>query len=294
MIRKSMLLALTLVLTAAVPAVAPGHGQAGAASSNADAHPACLPNRAVVDNEDVRIGFHGAKFKIQVFKKNSTTGGNDGMYQYKSLGIDELGEDNETLASLNLGNAEPKDSTCTIEENRNWVNVTWTATEPVRTPGEGDGPTVGDATVELVYHFNKTDDSAKFDLNVTSWPWQSDNSELDYEFEVESEWVIEPAENGLGFRDEDTGEPEAFITWAPNATATYEDDHEEEAIVDANTTGSDHRTTTSLRFTNVTAGYVELDYDPTVAVGAYIIVADLLVPLADLPSPVRRLVQDLV
>ncbi len=265
-------------------------GSTGAQAPSPPGHPACLPTD-VVDNDDIRIWFQGAKAQLQLYKKNDTSEGNDGMYQYKSLAIEEV-EDGEALATMKLENANPQNSQCTVEEEGDWVNVTYTATERVKAPG--DGFLDETATFEFVYHFNESDDSAKFDLNVQEWPWQSDDSELSYDFEVTSDWVIEPAENGLGFEDEDTGEPEAFIEWAPNATAIYEDESEEEAIVDANTTGSDHHTTTTLRFTNVTAGYVELDYDPTVAVGPYVIVADVLIPLTELPEPVQRLVTQLV
>ncbi len=285
MLRMILPITLLLAIGAAAPAIAPGNAQAAG-------HPACLPGD-VVDNDDVRIWFHGAKFQLQLFKKNVSTGSVDGMYQYKSMEISEVASDNTTLATLKLENAEPQSSTCTVEEQGEWVNVTYTSSETVRATDDGSA-FVGEATVELVYHFNKTDSSAKFDLNVQDWPWQGDDSELSYGFDVASEWLIEPAENGLGFRDADTGEPEAFVEWALNATASYDDGHDETAIVESTTTGSAHATSTSLQFTNVTAGYSELDYDPRIAAGPYVIVANILIPLADLPEILERVVRQLV
>lgn len=288
--RQAILVTVLFMTAAALPAIGANLGEETATTPG---HSACLPGD-VVDNDDLRIWFHGAKFQLKVFKKNESTNGIDGKYQYKSMDIVELDDANETVAELKLENAEPQSSSCEVERSGEWINVTYTAVEDVRTPAD-DGPDTGQAQVAFVYHFNTSDDSAKFDLNVQDWPWQDDtDNELAYSFDVTSDWEIEPAENGLGFRDGDSGEAEAFIEWAPNATAYYEDGHEEEAIVDSSTSGSDHHTTTQLRFTNVTAGYVELDYDPEVAVGPYIIVADILIPLADVPTLLREPIQDLV
>lgn len=279
--------AAVMLLSGAIPALAQGPGDPPGGDGPPSSPAGCQPGE-VVDNEDLRIWFQGKKGQLQVFKKNSSNDGIEGKYQYKQIEIVELDEANETVARLNLENAEPMSSDCSVERSGNWVNVTYEVTDEVRTPGEDDGPTVGQADVVFVYHFNTTDDSAKFDLNIQEWPWQStEEHELAYGFDVTSDWVIEPAENGLGFRDNETGESEAFIEWAPNATAHYEDGHNETALVDSNTTGSDHHVTTQLRFTNVTAGYVELDYDPTVAVGPYVIVADVLVPMTDVPPVLR-------
>lgn len=286
------LIAIALFSAAAVPAIGqpdpdPDPGPPGEVPGG---QPDCLP-QDIVDNEDVRIWFHGMKSKLQLFKKNNSSGEVEGSYHYQSMVVNELDEDNNTLATMRLNNAEPQDSTCDVEASGNWTNVTFSTPETVR---DADGGPLGTAVYEFVYHFNHSDDSAKFDLNIQEWPWQEEGEELDYEFDVTSDWVIEPAENGLGFENESTGENEAFIEWAPNATAHYDDGHNETAIVDSETSGSDHATTTSLRFTNVTAGYTELDYDPTVASGLYIIVLDVLIPLTDLPKPAARLVAQIV
>jgi hypothetical protein len=275
-----------LLVTAAIPAMAAGPPEGPGPPD--DAHSACLPGD-VVDNEDIRIWFHGAKFQLKLFKKNESTEQIDGEYQYKSTEIAEQDEEGDDVAELKLENANPQNSECEVEESGNFTNVTCTAVEPLRST-DGQGGTVGDATVEFVYHFNESDESAKFELNVQEWPWQSNETGLAYEFDVTSDWVIEPAENGLGFRDEETNESEAFIEWAQNATARYEDGHNETAVVDASTTGSDHHTTT-LRFTNVTSGHVELDYDARVSSGPYVIALDVLIPLTDVPPILHEPVQ---
>lgn len=244
--------------------------------------PACDPG-AVVDNEDLRIWFHGKKGQLQVFKKNDSDDGIDGKYQYKQMAIVER-DGNETVAELLLEDAEPMSSSCTVERSGDWVNVTYNVTDRIVTPGD-DGPDTETATVGFVYHFNTNSSEAKFDLVVEDWAWQSDG-ELAYDFEVTSDWEIERAENGLGFRDNETGEREAFIRWAPNATAEYEDGHEEQANVTSSIEGGDHHVDVRLRFTDASPGYVKLTYDPTVAVGPYLIVADVLVAV---PEPTDRL-----
>lgn len=277
---RAVTLALLLLVTVLAPLTAvstgPPDGNVG--------DPACDPGD-VADNEDVRIWFHGKKGKLKVYKKNQSTDGIDGMYQYKQLGVTELDADNDTVATLNLEDAQPLSSTCTVEREGDWVNVTYNVTDTVRTVAD-DGPDDETAQVGFTYHFNTNSSEAKFDLAVREWPWHADG-DLAYDFEVTSEqWVIEEAENGLGFKDNDTGEREAFIQWAPNATAKYEDGHEEEAVVNSTVEGGDHHVTVDLQFTQASAGYEELLYDPTVAVGPYLIVGDLLVAV---PKPVERL-----
>lgn len=281
------LIAILLFSAAAIPAIA----QPPTPDPPEDPGPPdCLP-QDVVDNDEIRIWFHGMKSKLKLFKMNESSGEVEGSYHYQSMVVNELDEDNNTLATMRLNNAEPQSSTCEIEESGNWTNVTFSTPETVR---NAQGGPVGEAVYEFVYHFNHSDDSAKFDLNIQEWPWQDDGEELAYEFDVTSSWEIEPAENGLGFENETTGENEAFIEWAPNATAYYEDGHNETAVVDSETNGTDHHVTTTLQFTQATPGYIELDYDPTIASGPYIIVLDVLIPLTDLPKPVQRLATQIV
>lgn len=277
-------LALVLVTSTIVPLAGLSVAQPPGEDGN---DPACDPG-AIVDNEDLRIWFHGKKGQLQVFKKNDSGDGIDGMYQYKQLAIREVDEDDQTVATLVLEDAEPMDSSCEVERSGEWTNVTYTVTDEVRTAAD-DGPETDTADVTFVYHFNENSSDAKFDLLVEGWAWEDDDGhELAYDFEATSgEWDIETAENGLGFRDNETGESEAFIEWAPNATARYDDGHEEQANVTSSTTGDQDHVEVTLRFTDVTAGYVELDYDPTVAVGPYLIVADILVPATIVPEPVQ-------
>lgn len=275
--RLGVTLAVLLVVSTAGPLV----GTSGAEEHN---DPACDPGN-IVDNDDLRIWFQGKKGQLQLHKKNVTDGSEDGSYQYKQLAIRELDEGNETVAKLNLENAEPMDSSCEVERTGDWVNVTYTVTDGVADPGLGSDPDTADVT--FVYHFNTNSSDAKFDLVVEDWPWHQEG-ELVYDFEATSdEWDIEAAENGLGFRDNETGEPEAVIEWAPNATATYKDGHEEEARVNSTTEGDEDHVTVNLQFTQASPGYVELDYDPTVAVGPYIIVGDILVSTTAVRQPVR-------
>lgn len=281
--KRIVLFASLLLIGAAAPlAIAQGPGEV----PENPGPPDCLPQN-VVDNEDVRVWFHGFKGQLKVWSKDN--GSLDGGYQYKTLSITELDEDGDEAAWFNYERAYPQSATCDIEEDDTFLNITYTVDGAVRAL-PGDGPSVGDVTVTFEYHFNKTDDSAKFDLMVEEWPWQEEGT-LAYGFEATSEeWTIEPADNGLGFEDED-GQAQASITWAENATATYEDEHTEEALVESTVDATDHHATVDLEFTNVTAEYVELDYDPTVGVGPYIIVANHLLTEDDLsfPEPVHGL-----
>lgn len=279
----SFLLALSLV---AVPLLA-------AVPSSADAPTSCRPGN-VFQNDDVRIWFHGSKGFVKVFDTSGE--GEDGgpHFDYRTGEIVELGEDNVTLARMGLERAFPQTSGCVIEETEEWVNMTLTVTDGVKA-----GTKVGEATVVFAYHFNKTSQGAKFDLEVLAWPWQGDASELAYAFDVHaSEGTLTPAENGVGWTDAN-GEPRGYLEWARNATAVYADGHEETAIVDSATEMDDAQNArVELRFTNVTAGYTELVYDPWAGVGSWVVVGPLLVGLAPveqlLPPALKALVRDLL
>lgn len=264
MLRKSSLIVAAFITFAAfTPGLAASMG----------GHPACNPE-TVLENDDVRVAFKGHKGMVQVFRKNTTDGGIDGMYQYKTAAVREIGADNATLASMDLGRAYPQESNCSITETDEFLDISFTVPGTVR--GANGGGDVGEATVTFAYHFNKSSNGAKFDLFVADWPWQGD-SELAFDFSVQSgAWNVEAAENGIGFRS-DEGEPKAFLSWAPNATATYEDGHNETAIVDATVDAGGHEANVSLRFTTASSGYVDLAYDPWVGVGAYVIIAGFLV-----------------
>lgn len=240
----------------------------------------CRPGN-VFQNEEIRVWFHGSKGMLKVFDTNGTEDDGD-HYTYTTGEVVEIGDANETLARMDLGHAFPQTSGCTLEETPEWVNMTFTVTGAVH--GEG---ALGEATVVIAWHFNKTSHGAKFDLDVASWPWQGADSDLAYAFGVATtSGAVEPAENGVGFRDDD-GASDGYIEWAPNATATYADGHQETALVDSETvlSQSGHAADVTLRFTNVTAGYDLLEYDPWVGVGEYVIVGGILVGLA----PVEQL-----
>lgn len=264
------------------PAAGPGDGPEGPPED--PGRPDCGPS-VVAENDDVRLWFHGTKAFVKVFVKDGDGAGLEGMYQTTSEAIVELDGGGDAVAVLNLERAYPQHSTCEVEEDANFVNVTYTVTDAaVRAPegGDGDGALLGDANATFAYRFNKSSDGAKFDVVVEDWPWQTDDGELAFDLDVDAGgFTIEPAENGLGFRDGE-GDEEGFITWAMNATATYEDDHEEEAIVDSNVTVSGSHADVRLRYTNVSAGYVHLLHDPWVGTGPYVIVGPLLVPVAQL------------
>ena len=249
-------------------------------------HPDCNPNLAL-ENDQVKIWFQGHKGHIKVFDNNESTN-STGHYTYNTGSVDELDADGNVIASLDLGRAYPHTSSCTIEETEEFVNVTFTVTEDV----QADHDVVGQATVTIDYNFNKSANGAKFDLLVEDWPWQGDGT-LGYAFEVKAAgYTIEDAENGLGFRDED-GNSAGYIEWAPNATAYYDDGHNETALVDSTVDNDGTEADVFLEFTNVTAGYNELVYDPWVGVGDYIIVLGILIGLApveqNLPAALRPL-----
>lgn len=250
----------------------------------------CLPGDAF-ESDDVRIWFHGDKAQVKVFDKDEN--GHVKVYQYKAFQFAELDDDDNTLAWMNLERASQLESSCGTSEDETFVNITFVATDTVY---EASGHPIGQATVTWEYHFNKTSDTAKFDILLNDWPWQADGSELAYLFEIETDLTMETAENGIGFRDDD-GEARGFIEFAMNATARYDDGHQEEAIVDSHVgPGSGEADgLVSLRFTNATAGYHELEYDPWIGSGGYVIVGGILmIGTHRLPEPVREIVEDLL
>lgn len=275
---RSLAVAL-LLLT--VPFAGLAHGGAG---------PACKPGD-VFENGDVRIWFQGTKGFVKVFDANASREGEEGgegsHYAYTTGEVVELGADGARLAWMGLENAYPKTGACAIEETDETVDLTFSVTDDVRAPGGR----VGEATVVFAYHFNKTAQGAKFDLRVVAWPWQSGDGLLAYSFDVQASGAtLEAAENGVGVRGED-GASRGYVEWAPNATATYADGHEETSLVNATSRVSGGRAEVTLRFTNVTAGYARLDYDPWAGVGEWVVLGGRLVGLASvtslLPAPAR-------
>jgi len=276
-----------IVFAAAVMALAV---LASAFPAHAGQPSSCKPGE-VFANEEVSIWFHGKKGFVKVFDTNESSQ-EQHVYDYKTGRLTELGADNMTLASMNLERAYPQTSGCEIVETNEFVNMSITITDDVK-PGQGHGSSVGEATVTFAYHFNKSSQGAKFDLFVENWPWQSADSELAYAFSVHApNGNIEAAENGVGFSNE-SGAPRGYIEWAPNATAFYDDGHNETALVDGETEVSGNTAEVVLRFTNVTAGYSYLEYDPFVGVGPYVIIAGVLVGLAP-AAPALKLARELL
>lgn len=275
MTRSSVLL-VTISLALTFVALAPTLDAVGPTS--------CKPGN-VFENEDMRIWFHGKKGFVKVYDTSGSEGDGGDHYAYHTGEIVETDADGARVARMNLERAYPQTSGCVIEETDAWVNMTLTVTDDVK----GEGGDLGEATVTFVYHYNKTARGAKFDLFVDAWPWQSADGELSYAFDVEtSNGTVETAENGVGFRDSE-GASQGYIEWAPNATARYADGHEEMAIVDGEASGNGTgRAQVVLRFTNVTAGYDALEYDPWVGVGEYVIVAGRLVGLAPVEALLPR------
>lgn len=265
-----------------------------AVAAPARAGVSCGPDTAF-ENERVRIWFQGFKGNIQVWNKSQGSEESEaGKYQYKTSAIVEHDGESE-VARMNLNAAFPKSSECSVEETDETVTLTLKVTDDVGPPGQS----LGEASVTFVYHFQKSDNGAKFDLLVEDWPWQSEVSELAFDFQVtvSEDQTLEPAENGIGIRDP-SGEPVGMISWGPEATARYEDGSEQTAAVVANTDTSEASTAkVDLRFTGVTAGYDELDYDPWVGIGRYLILGglvlldDSLIPqsLRDMLAPVLSL-----
>ncbi len=270
---QSKILAALIVLSLATVPLIPG--PAGAAAPDS-----CKPS-TTLENDDVKIWFHGKKGFVKVFKKDNATGGNEGMYQYKTEAIVELDGDGNEVARMNLERAFPQTSTCTIVETDQFVNMTLQLTDTVRGAMGGD---LGNATVTFAYNFNKTSDGAKFDLYINDWPWQADGT-LAFDFDIQSpNYNFDVASNGVGFEDDD-GNQTGYIEWAPNATAKYDDGHNETALVVGNTTVTGNTANVRLDFTNVTAGYTELEYDPWAGVGRYIIVLNILIAERSIPLP---------
>lgn len=264
--------------------VAPGHPPEN------PGQPGCLPGDAL-ENENVRIWFQGLKGHVKVFDNSSEE--EEGLYTYNTGAVVETDADGNPVAEMNLGRAFPQTSDCEVEETEEYVNLTLTITDNVR---ETNGGFIGEATVTFAYNFNKSENGAKFDLDIVDWPWQADG-ELNYEFTVQSTWEMEVAENGIGFENE-TGEDKGHIEWAENATVTYENGTQDESDVVADWNQTEGKVDVSLAFTNVTAGYVELEYDPWASMGDWIIILDRLYSLdaleAVLPSGLYRTVRGLI
>jgi hypothetical protein len=281
---RAALVAAVLLASAFGAAFAAPHGPAPAGK------PACHPGQTF-ENDDVAVWFHGMKSFVQVTDKAS-----NGTYGFKSSALEERDAGDAAVRTMNLERAYPKTSTCSISEDDNFVNMSIAVTDTVRAATGGD---VGNATVTLAYHFNKTGLGVKFDLLVDGWPWADGAGDgLAYTFGIEAEnLTLEAADNGVGVRDSD-GQSVGYVDWAANATARYADGTEQEANVTSTETGDNATMAVTLAFTNVTGGYSGLEMDPWMGVGDYLIVAGHLVPLqpveALLPAPAQRAVRGLL
>jgi len=230
----------------------------------------CLPGSAF-ENDQVRIWFQGMKGFVQVHDK-----ARDAMYFFQSERVVELDADGHDARVMSLQNAAPKGSACSVTEDPDGVTLRITTTDTVR---EGTGGPLGEATVTLAYHFNATALGAKFDLVVQDWPWASADDTLVYDLHmVAGNLALEPAENGVGVRDED-GTAVGYVDWAANATVTYADGSQAEAVVQSGSTGSSDSLDVRLAFTNVAGGYATLDMDPWMGIGDYVIVGGVLIGL---------------
>lgn len=282
------IISLVIVASFAVLAVAPGKGPGNQGAS--DTEDACRPQIAL-ENDRVKLWFQGLKGHVQVFDLSDNA--TQQVYTYQTKAVVEL-VDGAPLAVLDLGRAWPQASTCTIDEHADGVHITYTVTTDVHGT---TGKTVGQAEATFAFHYDASEDGAKFDVHVDGWPWQSNASILAYDFTVRSPLTIEAAENGVGFRE--GPDSRGYVEWAPNATALYDDGHNETAIVQGETVVGDGNHTAEIRlaFTNVTTGYLALDYDPFIGVGEYFIVGGRLIPLGGafwpLPEPLGS-VADLV
>lgn len=247
---------------------------------SSEAANACGPSTAF-ENDDVKIWFQGFKGHFKIDNKASNL-----SYDVKTDALTESTGGTPT-AEINLGRAFPKQTdTCTVETSGDEVTVTFSVTAPVRSSGGEDdasangGNTLGEARVTYVVHFNTADSGSKFDLFVDGWPWQSQDGVLDFDFDLTAGegTLVEPAENGVGFRNADA-EPIGSFTWDPEFTARYADDSEQTGTVEATTTTSEagSHADVSLAFTNVTSGYDHLIYDPWMGVGPYVVVGPLLI-----------------
>ncbi len=255
--------------------------------------PDCLPG-TVMENENVEIWFQGLKGHVKVF--DNTDDNKTHLYSYNTGAVVEEDDNGTPVSEFDLGRAHPHESECEVEETEDHMNLTFTVTTAVDNLQGSGSP--GDATVTFAYNFNKSANGAKFDLIVEDWPWQTNDGLLKYEFTVNSPQNMTVAENGIGFSDNTTGEPKGHLEWASNATARYENGTEEESIVESDTNQTGDKVDVGLRFTNVTAGYEELDYDPWASMGDWIIIANVLISLdpieALVPLDLYRQVRNLV
>jgi hypothetical protein len=259
-----------------VPLLFASAGIAGAVPSSG-----CSPSTAF-ENDEVRIWFQGFKGHIKV--TNNADGGTS--YDLKTLALTE-NSGGEAVSSLNLERAYPQDTeTCTVVTDEDGVvTLTFGVTAGVRAVGQADaqgGNTIGDATLRYVFHFDPEDNGSKFDLFVDEWPWTTEDGELAFSFGLEApDATIEAAENGVGFRDGD-GNARGYISWDPEFTTRYEDGHEETGVVDGDTHAEGSSAEVSLNFTEVTSGFDELEYDPWMGVGDYLVIGPLLISLDSL------------
>lgn len=271
-----------IVASFAVLVVAPGKDGGNRGASETE--DACRPQIAL-ENDRVKLWFQGLRGHVQVFDLSDDT--TQQAYTYQTRAVVEI-LDGVPVASLDLGRAWPQASTCTIDEHADGVDITYTVTAQVRSNA---AQPLGQTRATFAFHYDSTENGAKFDLHVDGWPWQSDASLLAYDFSVRSPLTIVAAENGVGFRQGTA--PRGYIEWAPNATAHYGDGLNESALVQGETTMGDgnHTADVRLAFTNVTAGYAALQYDPFIGVGEYVIVKGRLVPDGGaswpLPEPLR-------
>jgi hypothetical protein len=282
--------AVALTLAMLITATALGAGAIGQAPLGDPGQPGCLPGNAL-ENDNVRIWFHGFKGFVKVFDR--TNGEDELLYAYTTGAVWETDGEGAQVAHMKLDRAFPQWSACEIEETEGHVNMTLVIDAVVRDP---QGGFLGESTATFAYKFNKTANGAKFDVIVDDWPWQS-NGTMSYGFTVKSDANMTVASNGIGFTNE-TGEPRGHIEWAMNATARYDDGSEQEATVVSDAQQSDGKVDIALEFTNVTAGYVQLDYDPWASMGDWIIILDRLISLDSLeqavPLGLYRTVRNLV
>ena len=251
-----------------------------APSLGAQSARACQPG-VVFQNDDVRVWFHGHKDFFKVFDTNGTDD-QGSHWSYATRAIEELDADGEVVARMNLGGAFPQTSECLVVETEDAVNMTLRVTDGLEAHA-------GEATVTFTFHFNKSSHGAKFDLQVDQWPWsEGANHTLAFAFDLHASGATaEAASNGVGFRDAN-GVSRGYVEWAPNATATYADGHEETALVNSTVEASGGNADVTLRFTNATAGYESLVYDPWIGSGDYLVVGNVLVGLAPVQDVLPR------
>lgn len=280
--RTSLMLAAALVLLPLLGAV---HG----------ARPGDCKPGDVFESEDVRLWFHGLKGFVKVFDADASREGEEGgkgpRYSYTTGELVEVDAEGARVAWMSLEQAYPKTGECTLEDSGDALHLTFSVTDDVRAPGG----TVGEATVVFSYHFNKSSQGAKFDVEAASWPWRdAEAGTLAYSFDLHAPGAtLEPAENGVGMRGED-GTSRGYVEWAPNATVTYPDAHQEVSVVESETAVDGETARVTLRFTGVAAGYERLDYDPWAGIGEYVVVGGRLVGLAPVQDLVLSPARDLL